>query len=139
MRKGVIVLSLISVLLLIGLSLAAPSSAPLWLAATSTQYIIIRVILALALAGLIVTNPPRKILFRLALGAVAVFLIGWSLVSVYGGEVKPLDFLIFIQVGISFAIEALERTPEELIASTDKLLQESRRSRQAEPVVIISK
>lgn len=126
MHKGFYVLPLTAVSFLILLSLAAPSSAAMWLASTSVGYIIIRFIMAVALVGLIVTNPPRKVWFRALLGIISGGLAIWAVVGLYTRSIMLVDFLIFMQVSIAFALSALERTPEEVMAETNRLLEVGR-------------
>lgn len=125
--------SLAAVVLLLALSWAVPGSAIMWLADVSPVFTVIRLMMVIGLVGLILTNPPRKIIFRLFLGSVGIFLVGWALSSVYSDSLRIFDFLMFLQVGIAFGISALERTPEEIVDSANELVGRPKKSARISP------
>lgn len=77
-------------------------------AANNTASQIIRVVVIGLLLALLFTSPPRSAYFRIALGfASAILTIGVAvLLSQY--EMPALDSLLFVEVAIIFAMEALE-------------------------------
>lgn len=96
----------IAALLLTGLYY--PQSLLMAFAGSGTAYIIIRAVIMVLLIGLLVTHPPRSLLFRTMLGVWAValsVLVGQLLLSY---QIHILDAVVFIEVAIIFAIEALE-------------------------------
>lgn len=82
-----------------------------WLASTSTEFAILRTILAAILLGLLFTKPPRKMYFRLILGvaAAATFLI--AVAFMFQFKLALLDFLMLGLASTNFALAAIEPNP----------------------------
>ena len=80
----------------------------LQLVTLSTTYDLIRVALIMLLLGLLLTAPPRSMYFRIILGAVAGALFIGSSALALQYSIGIMDALIFIEVAIIFALEAIE-------------------------------
>jgi hypothetical protein len=56
------------------------------------------------------TKPPRKWYVRVAMGVMAVVLVGWGVALMLQGSYKLLDMVLFIELGIAFGLATLEVT-----------------------------
>ena len=108
MGKFVLSLSLLGLSILLIFGIFAPNSPVMWLAATSVEYALIRVVLIAVLIGLLVTNPPRNILFRIVAGTIAMGVSGWALSETYQNHMGLLDTLAFLLVSVSTGLAILE-------------------------------
>lgn len=84
------------------------------LAGTDTASLMLRIGVGTLLLALLLTNPPRSLALRTALGAWAVLLAFVSVQMLLGYRLYILDAIVFIQVAILFAIEALEVGPTNI-------------------------
>ena len=109
MGKGILVMSFFSLLILLGFGIFDPSSPVVWLASTSFNFTVLRVILMAVLAALFITNPPRNAYFRAIVGVLCVGLAGWALFATYSNHMKFLDTLAILQVCVTAGMTALER------------------------------
>jgi hypothetical protein len=109
--------SLIAVLFMLMVSVLFPTNSIMWLATGSIFYNALRVILAIGLLVLFVTDPPRHHKFRVVLGIAAVVLLGWTMYSTYNNHMQLFDTLIFANVGVVFGIAGLELDPDEQLTS----------------------
>ncbi|MNG07031.1 hypothetical protein D3C84_903160 [compost metagenome] len=89
----------------------------LW--STTTEYQIIRLALTALLLGLLFSTPPRSMYFRILLAVVATVLLSGSLVMLLNYQMYALDAVMFIEIAIILAIEAIE-SPAYLRLSTKK-------------------
>jgi hypothetical protein len=88
-----------------------PESPLMWLASHSVAYSIVRAALLVILVALLLSNPPRAMLFRLFLAACAASLGIATIALLMTFEMNIIDAIVFMEIGIIFAIEALE-SPE---------------------------
>lgn len=121
MKKGVFIGSLLSTIFLVIGTYAFPTDPLMWLAGISVGYTILRAILVLALLAVLFTEPPRRLYMRIIMGSAALMLIGTAVVLSSGNSMHILDIILFMEVGIALAIEALELNAEELQAQANKL------------------
>lgn len=114
MNKAIFGGALACVLFLLAGSYFFPDNSILWLAGTSTPYIVFRAVVAVMLFAVLVTNPPRKLYMRLLMGVIALTLVGAGVTIAVSDSVQLLDMTLFILLGIAFGIEALEFNEDEL-------------------------
>ncbi len=107
--KRILTLSTVSILtVMLLLGVYAPMSYPMLFAATTQNYIVIRIGLIIMLLSLLVYKPPREPAFRMGLIAVATALM-MSAGSIFVSyDIKLLDALVFVEAAILFYIEAAE-------------------------------
>ena len=113
MGKSVILFSFISIAVLLVGCMVAPTSAAFWLANSSDHFTIIRLILLGALGALLVTNPPRNFVLRVAIGSIATGLGLWCIGQTYQNHMQLLDTLTILAACVSSGIAVLEYIPEE--------------------------
>lgn len=103
-------LVLVSILLIGGLYY--PGTLLMGFAGTTAAYAFIRGAIILLLLGLLVTQPPRSRLFRAMLGtwSVALAVLAGQLLLTY--QIYLLDAVMFVEIAIIFAVEALETSTE---------------------------
>lgn len=101
------------VFLLVG-SYLFPDNTIMWFAGTSLGYTLFRLVMVIALVAVLITNPPRTMYMRLAMGALSLSLLFSGVVLLYSDVVHVLDMLLFVLLGVTFAIEALEFNEDEL-------------------------
>lgn len=106
--RVLISLTLMLVLALYVGSVFYPNTFVMSLAETTTAYALIRGGIIVLLIGLLMTYAPRTIVFRLALGAWALALAVTALQLVLTYQMNLLDAVVFTELAIIFAIEALE-------------------------------
>jgi hypothetical protein len=116
MNKAIFSCSLVCVLFLLVGTYAFPSNPIMWLAGTSMTYVIFRVITAVALVAVLLTNPPRQWYMRMFMGLVAVALATAGITIGVSDSVQILDMVLFLELAVAFGIEALEFNEEELQA-----------------------
>lgn len=127
MSRLLLVLSLIA-LVFLGIGTARePNNAMFWLASGSVAYQWVRGILSFLLFVQFVTDPPRKLWFRVLAGTVASVVGVWAMVATYSFRMQGLDTLAFLSTSLAVLVTALERT--KVPAGTDFIL--SRRPRVA--------
>jgi hypothetical protein len=108
MGKAVLLLSLVGIAILFTFGLVNPESPVMWLADTSTTFAVIRFTMMIALAILLVTNPPRNMVLRYAVGFFAGILGTWTLQSTYTNSMQLLDSMSILLFSISAGITVLE-------------------------------
>jgi len=100
-----------TLLLVIALLLGAvyyPDTLIMSLTDTSLSYTIIRIIVALLLLSLLITKPPRSYALRAVIGGWSMILAYVSFTSLFSYQLRLFDALVFLEIAIIFAIEALE-------------------------------
>ena len=108
MSKLVLVLSLLCLIILIAGSLIMPNDPIMWLAATSSGFIFLRLAVCAALIAFLVTNPPRSLLLRYVIGLFASCLVMGTMILTYENIMKWLDSLSLAAAGTALGIMALE-------------------------------
>jgi hypothetical protein len=108
MGKLVLLLSFISLGYLLVGGLLFPDNSTMWLAATTGAYTILRLALMTVLLALMITNPPRNVMFRIFVGFFAVGMTVWSLTSTYQNHMQILDSASILAASVSMGIVALE-------------------------------
>jgi hypothetical protein len=119
MDKAVYVGGALIALALIAGSIFIPTSFVMVLASTSLVANIGRVIIVGLMIALIVTNPPRSLVFRRVLAAASFGFGYWALMHTLSGTIQLADSVLYLVAAIAFAIEALEvnvveEIPEQL-------------------------
>ena len=109
MSKVILLMSFFALNILLLFGLFAPNSPVMWLASSSVNFAFLRMVLMLVLVALLVTKPPRNIVFRICVGFLSVGLVSWSLVSTYNNQMMLLDTLVILQTCISAGLIILER------------------------------
>jgi hypothetical protein len=99
--------ALIALALIAG-SMFIPTSFIMVLASTSLVANIARAIVVALMVALIVTNPPRSLIFRRVLAAASFGFGYWALMHTLSGTIQLADSVLYLVAAISFAIEALE-------------------------------
>ncbi len=113
MGKWIAILALINIGILEAGSFLFPSNPLMWLAGTSTGYIIVRVVIMLLLLILLLTNPPRHVLLRVLAGTVATVVLVTVLAATFNGTMPILDSMTLISASIAMGIISLEINNEE--------------------------
>lgn len=108
MNKAVFGGGMLVALSLIAGSLFIPTSFVMVLASTSLAANIARAVVVLLMVGLLVTNPPRSVVFRALLGAASIGFGSWALMHALSGTIQLADSVLYLQAAIAFAIEGLE-------------------------------
>jgi putative Ca2+/H+ antiporter (TMEM165/GDT1 family) len=124
MNKAIFSCALGCVLFLIAGTYLFPNNPVMWLAGTTLPYTIFRALAAVALITVLVTNPPRKLYMRIFMGFASVVLLLAGLGVGASDSVQILDMMLYLILGVSLGIEALEFNEEELEASALTLRQE---------------
>jgi len=108
MRTVVGILALASLLFVFICSMLFPESPYMWLATSSPNFTLLRIILITLIATLLITAPVFDHHLHGLLGIFAGSMIIWALLSTYDNHLQILDSLSFLAAGISLGIEALE-------------------------------
>ncbi len=87
-----------------------PNDMLMWFASTAGADNLVRISLSVVLVMLMVIPPPRSIVFRILLGAVAVALAGWTVSTFYSEQLRVLDALAYALLSVVFGLAALEIT-----------------------------
>lgn len=106
--------SLVCVLFLLIGSYVFPNNIIMWFAGTTINYTIFRIVMTVALITVLCTNPPRSMYMRLFMGGLSLILVGFGLWLMYTDVIHVLDMVLFLLLGVTFAIEALEFNEDEL-------------------------
>lgn len=101
---------LLAVVLITGNALA-PNSTFMWLASTSMLMDVFRLIVAALMLGLLFTEPPRSMAFRLALGLGGVLFGSLAAAPILSGGINLLDVLLFASASVCFLLAAVEAEP----------------------------
>ena len=107
-NKPLIASVLIFVLALIYGGIYQSSTFLMSLADTSLPYMVLRGGVAVLLVILLLSKPPRSYLVRMTVGIASVVLAALSIGMLYSYEVRVFDAVVFLEVAIIFALEALE-------------------------------
>ena len=83
-------------------------------ASLSPDYTNIRIAIVILLFGLLLSSPPRSMLFRTIIGFASVGLVAMASYSFFAYSIRVIDAIVFLQVAIIFGIEALE--PRDITA-----------------------
>lgn len=132
MKRFLTITTLITLLTLLILGINAPSNPLMLLAATTQDYIYVRLGLILIVASLLMYQPPRSKLFRSMLAMVGTILMATGLWTAYNYEIKLLDLLMLLEVSIVLYIEAAELTVAKAPARTPSIEFTSRKSAKSE-------
>jgi hypothetical protein len=108
MSKLYIFLAFVCLGILLTFGLVAPDNSVMWLASTTPVFTAVRGGMMLILLGLLVTNPPRNVYFRVITGTASLLLITWCLNAFYHNQLQLADFLSLMPAGIAAGIAALE-------------------------------
>jgi hypothetical protein len=128
MSKLILLLSLLGIALLFSLGLTNPDNPMVWLASASMEFAWLRLGMMIALASLLVTNPPRNVYLRMVVGAFASVLATWSLWETYNNQMLFLDSLSILLFSVSAGLTVLES--DILPAETDdERLETARQAR----------
>lgn len=100
--------TLLFVLVLILGGIYYPGSLAMNFADTSLVYTYLRVVIAILLVVLLVFPPPRSHAIRTVIGAWSIILGVLSFQLLFSYQMYLLDAIVFIEVAIIFAVEALE-------------------------------
>lgn len=98
---------LLVVALLVG-GIYYPESLLMSLTDTSDSYVAIRLTMAVLLLSLLLTKPPRSRLLRSVIGAWSIVLAVTSVQALLNYQLRLFDALVFLEVAVVFAVEALE-------------------------------
>lgn len=108
MGKFVLFLSLVSLLFLEAGSYFTPADPIMWLANTSTTYILLRSVVSLFIIALLLTTPPRHLLLRVSVGLVASVTLLVVLILTYQSKMLFLDTLSLSAAAVAMGVVALE-------------------------------
>lgn len=106
--KTLIISTLLFVLLLLTGSIYFPQTFLMSLADTSVTYQVLRAAIVILLVSILVTKPPRSLKLRSMIGAWSFLLAIQAVESLLSYHLRLLDGLVFLEVAIILAIEALE-------------------------------
>lgn len=100
-----------TLLLVVGLlvgSIMYPTTTAMSLADTSPLFTAIRSSIVVLLVWLLLTKPPRSYALRIGVGAWALALATLTVVLLFSYQIRVFDAIIFLEVAVIFAVEALE-------------------------------
>lgn len=109
--KTLVILTMLFVLMLLAGSVYFPNTTLMSLADTSLTYTTIRGGIIVMLISILVTKPPRALALRGMLGSWALLLALRAIDALLSYEMHVLDSVVFMEVAIILAIEALEKQP----------------------------
>lgn len=114
--KRIIVIGTATLLLatIIGTAVAQDSLVQVF-ASSEVALQVIRLLLIGLLVSLFLTSPPRSIYFRSILGVCSVFLATGVVTMLAKNYMLLLDTIVFIEIAIIFAIDAIESPMTEKI------------------------
>ncbi|MDN5275419.1 MAG: hypothetical protein JWN33_68 [Candidatus Saccharibacteria bacterium] len=113
MTKFLLVGTIILLALLFVGGIFSPSSPLMWLASSDLLFAFIRAALIAVLTVLIVTNPPRSMMFRVIIGMFSIVLGGLTVVFAQLYTIGIVDAVAFLLVSLASAVEALEMNVED--------------------------
>ncbi len=122
MGKVILLLSFFGIGLLLVIAAVDPNSPAVWLASTSSGFFQVRAFMMLILFALLVTNPPRNVYFRAFVGILSLIAVSWALSATYQNEMKLLDTLSILEVGICAGITVLEQDLQTVKSARDQAL-----------------
>lgn len=106
--KTLVISTLLFVLLLLAGSIYFPDTFLMSLADTSPTYLFLRAAIVVLLISILVTKPPRSLMLRGMIGSWSFLLAVQAIEALFSYELRLLDGLVFLEVAIILAIEALE-------------------------------
>lgn len=106
--KNLVILTLLFVLALFIGGIYFPNTTEMSLADTSLAYTLLRGGIIMLLVSILVTEPPRSLELRGMIGSWSILLAVQSISALLSYGMHVLDSIVFIEVAIILAIEALE-------------------------------
>lgn len=113
MDKTLYSASILIALVLMAGSAFFPNNAVMWLASTSVWMDIARTAIVLLMIGLLLTEPPRSLLFRALLGVGGILMATAAIIPVMQGSIHVLDVLLAAESSVAFFLAAIEAEPQE--------------------------
>lgn len=107
-NKIIIAGTLLLVSSVLYVSVVQPDNLLFSFASLSPDYTEIRLAIGVLLFGLLISSPPRSILFRNIIGAASLVLVVMTGYYFFSYGISVIDAVVFMQVAIVFGIEALE-------------------------------
>lgn len=89
-------------------SLAMPDSFVMSFAGSGAVHTMLRIIIVGALIAVLLSRPPRSAQFRVALGVVSSIILVAACFSMMDYKIGVLDAILYLEVSIILAIEAIE-------------------------------
>jgi len=89
-------------------SITQPDGFVMSFAAGGVYHGVLRTIIIAALIAVLFSRPPRSMQFRVALGVASSLIIGGACLSMIDYQIGVLDAILYLQVAIILAIEAIE-------------------------------
>ena len=118
--KSLIVATFLLVAVLLVGGVYFPTNPLMWFAGTSDVYQVIRGVILALMVALFLSRPPRSIIFRVLLGVSAAALLAVPIFGVLTYQIGAVDAVVFTEVAIILAIEALEYAKKPTSAIEDK-------------------
>jgi hypothetical protein len=112
MSKIILILSLFAITILLFLGMVDPNNSIMWLASTTHQFTLVRLILIGLLASLLILDPPSNVYLRSFVIFLSLGLVGWSLTATYQNHMNFLDSLTLLQTSVAASLSTLETEPE---------------------------
>lgn len=106
--KWLIASTLVVVMALMAGGVYYPDALVMSMADTSLYFTLIRGVIVVLLLSLLLTKPPRSQALRLVIGLWSALLATVSLQGFIDYRIQLFDALIFLEVAVIFAVEALE-------------------------------
>ena len=106
--KTLIISTLLFVLVLLTGGIYFPHTFLMSLADTSLTYQVLRGAIVILLVSILVTKPPRSLKVRAMIGGWSFLLAMQAVEALFSYQLRLLDGLLFLEVAIILAIEALE-------------------------------
>lgn len=100
--------SILMALWLLGSSIMQPDGFVMSFAAGGAVHGVLRGLIVGALLAVLLSRPPRSMPFRIVLGAVSSVVLAGACVSMMDYQIGILDAILYLQVSIILAIEAIE-------------------------------
>ena len=118
--KSLIVATFLLVAVLLVGGVYFPTNPLMWFAGTSDVYQVIRGVILALMVALFLSRPPRSIIFRVLLGVSAAALLAVPIFGVITYQIGAVDAVVFTEVAIILAIEALEYAKKPTSTIEDK-------------------
>lgn len=104
-------ITLMSIILagwLLAIGLLVPDSFVMSFASAGIVHSVLRAVVIVGLVIVLLSRPPRSAQVRLLLGTVSTMLVAGSCASIINYQIGILDIILYTQVAIILAIEAIE-------------------------------
>jgi hypothetical protein len=108
MKRFLTITTLVILVTLLILGINTPSNTLMLLAATTQDYVFVRIGLIMIVASLLIYQPPRSKAFRVTLAVVATALLSTGLWTTFNYEIKLFDALMLLEIAILLYLEAAE-------------------------------